>query len=46
MVAKLGVETVIGVIEALKRAGEPTDEEIYALFIKDKPEDLLNNFKN
>lgn len=27
---------------AWKRAGEPTDEEIRAIFIEDKPEDLLN----
>jgi len=28
-------------IGAWKQAGEPTDEEIRALFIKDKAEDLL-----
>jgi len=38
---KLGVETVIDVIGAGKQAGEPADEEIRALFIKDKPEDLF-----
>jgi len=41
MLAKLGVETVIDVIGAWKKAGEPTDEEIRALFIEDKPEALL-----
>ncbi|MDD2901825.1 MAG: hypothetical protein PHU44_05270 [Syntrophales bacterium] len=45
MLAKLGLEMVIGVIGALKRAGEPTDEEIRALFIEEKPEDLLKTRK-
>lgn len=41
MLAELGVETVIDMIGAWKKAGEPTDEEIRALFIEDKPEDLF-----
>jgi hypothetical protein len=42
MLTKLGVETVIDVIGAWKRAGEPSDEEIRALFfIEDKPKGLL-----
>ena len=45
MLAKLGEETVVGMIGAWKKAGEPTDMEIWALFIEDKPEDLLKTWK-
>jgi len=41
MLAKLGAETVIDEIGAWKWTAEPTDEEIRALFIEDKPEDRL-----
>jgi len=45
MLAKLGVKTVIEVMGAWKKAGEPTDEEIRALFIEDKPKNLLKTWK-
>lgn len=38
MLAKLGVETVLDVIQAWKKSGEPTTEEIRALKIDKAPE--------
>jgi hypothetical protein len=41
MLAKLRVETAIDVIGAWKQAGEPTNEEIRALFITQKRRVIL-----
>lgn len=40
-VAKLGIDTVTTLIDAWKKSGEPTAEEIRAAFIEKKPEDYF-----
>jgi hypothetical protein len=41
MLAKLGVETVLDVIQAWRKSGEPTAEQIRALRIEKLPEDYF-----
>jgi hypothetical protein len=40
--AKLGIDTVLGVLAAWKESGEPTPDQIRAAFIDKKPEDYFN----
>jgi hypothetical protein len=39
--AKLGIDTVVGVVAAWKESGEPTPEQIREAFITKKPEDYF-----
>lgn len=41
MLAKLGIDTAINLIDAWKKSGEPTPEEIRQAFIDKKPEDYF-----
>jgi hypothetical protein len=39
--AKLGIDTVLGIVAAYKESGEPTADQIRAAFIDKKPEDYF-----
>jgi len=39
--AKLGIDTVLGIVAAWKESGEPTPDQIREAFIAKKPEDYF-----
>lgn len=43
MLAKMGIEAGIELIQTWKKAGEPTPEEIRAAYIEKRPGDYFTN---
>jgi len=41
--AKLGIDTVLGIVAAYKDSGEPTPAQIRAAFIDKKPEEYFSD---
>jgi hypothetical protein len=41
--AKLGIDTVLGIVAAYKESGEPTPEQIREAFIVKKPEEYFSD---
>ena len=41
LLAKYGIDAVIGIVAAWKQSGEPTTEQIREAFIGKKPEDYF-----
>ena len=41
MLAKLGIDTVVGLVKSWQASGEPTEEQIREAFLTLRPEDYL-----
>jgi hypothetical protein len=41
--AKFGIDTVTGIVQAWQQSGEPTPEQIRVAFITKKPEDYFRD---